>query len=68
LSESRDVVIPSASGVVQAAVATSSLPAVEVSGPSPAAEASGPPATAEVAETSSAQVTIVGTESSPDTN
>jgi hypothetical protein len=50
-SESRDVVTPSAPGAMQAAVATSSLPAEKVSGPSPVAEASGPPPTVEVAET-----------------
>jgi hypothetical protein len=57
-SESRDVVIPSATGAMQATVATSSLLVVKVSGPSPAAEASGPPPTAEVAETSSDQITL----------
>jgi hypothetical protein len=61
-SESRDVVIPSASGEMQVAVATSSLPAVKVPGPSPAVEASGPPPTAEVAETSSDQITLTAEE------
>jgi hypothetical protein len=57
-SESRDVVIPLAPGAMQAAVATSSLPAVKVPGPSPAAEASGPPPTVVVVETSSDQITL----------
>jgi hypothetical protein len=57
-SESRDVVIPSAPGAMQVAMATSSLPAVKVPGPSPVAEASGPPPTTEVADTSSDQITL----------
>jgi hypothetical protein len=61
-SESRDAVIPSAPGAVQVAVATSSLPAVEVLGPPPVAEALGPPPTVEVAETSSAQITLAAEE------
>jgi hypothetical protein len=61
-SESRDVMIPSALGAAQAVVATSLLPAVEVSGPPPAAEALGPPPTVEVAETSSAQITLTAEE------
>jgi hypothetical protein len=61
-SESRDVVIPLAPRAMQEAVATSSLPAVTVPGPSPVAEASGPPPTAEVAETSSDQITLTAEE------
>jgi hypothetical protein len=62
LSESRDVVIPLKHGVMQAAVATSSLPAAKMPGPSPVAEASSPPPTAEVAETSSDQITLTAKE------
>jgi hypothetical protein len=58
LSESRDVVIPLVPGATLAAAATSSLPAIRVSGPSIAAETSGPPPTVEMAETSSDQITL----------
>jgi hypothetical protein len=58
LSDSHDVVIPMAPGATLVAAATSSLPAVRVSGPSTAAETSDPPPTAEMAETSSDQITL----------
>jgi hypothetical protein len=61
-SESRDIVIPLASGLTQVAAATSSLPTVRVSGPFPTAEISGPPSTAEMAETSSDQINLTAEE------
>jgi hypothetical protein len=61
-SESRDVVMPPASGPAQVAVTASVIPAVEVPEPSPAAEVPGPPQTAEVAETSSARDALTAEE------
>jgi hypothetical protein len=61
-SENRNVMIPPASELVQAAMTESLLPTVEVPEPSPAAEVLGPPPTMEVAETSSARGVLTAEE------